>query len=559
MRAPAAVASAPSRAVVEGEYPSVLRHQPSLSSQPQSDPFADRFGRALRGLPRPRFDAVAGRARKALDDLPRPSLDGIADRAKDALQGLPRPRFDGVVDRTKTALAGLSPHRRLGAAAQSAKKAIKRVPQVAFGGVSERARRVAGALPRPARVAERVRLALSGLPNPKVIAISGGVGLLLVFGFGGMLAMRNLDNDAGTKSRQMPSPAAAAKQQGEPDADGSQQQLPRFAEAPLAEADAPSEPASKSEAPPQPRAPAEVAEPAAVEDIDRADAQESAPPVEVQHPGAVATDVVPVAPPSSKETPVEGVAGIEVQRPVEPSAKAEDVPVKDAGGSADAMVRLAFATRSDDKPKAPEVGTGVQAHDGADEAPIQSYVGQPAKPRKVEDSVQPTELPKPTTLAKAPVPELKPDTPEVSPQVQGAPTSVLEYLSFPKKSSDWIKVFIKDFYLSEDALPDADVRRIYSREVDYFGKHKTSIDEVAREKAEYYRQWPKRHYELVPGSIDIAWKSPDVADISFTYRYKVSAPKRKTSIGRGRAHLTLDLSGHAGLIVREDGEVIAHN
>ena len=117
-------------------------------------------------------------------------------------------------------------------------------------------------------------------------------------------------------------------------------------------------------------------------------------------------------------------------------------------------------------------------------------------------------------------------------------TSIVAYLSVPNKSSEWIKQFIKTFYLSGEALNDADIRRIYSQEIDYFGKP-TSIDKLARETAQYYRDWPQRHYELVPGSIDIKWKSDQVADVSFSYDYKVSAPKkRKASKGRGRAHLT---------------------
>ena len=82
------------------------------------------------------------------------------------------------------------------------------------------------------------------------------------------------------------------------------------------------------------------------------------------------------------------------------------------------------------------------------------------------------------------------------------------------------------------------------------------LREVARAKQRYYRIWPKRHYELVPGSIVIKWKSDTVAEAIFLYRYAVSAPDQRSQNGRGRAHVTLDLGGPAGLIVREDGELL---
>ncbi len=244
---------------------------------------------------------------------------------------------------------------------------------------------------------------------------------------------------------------------------------------------------------------------------------------------------------------------------------ADDLAAKDSAPAADRNVRLAFAMRPQDvtdtaekASTAPIVGSGAQAF-------IEFYVGKPVAVPPLNDTVKRTDLPtpqsledraldKPTVVAKLPPPEHKPK----APPALDATTSVVDYLSMPNKSSEWIKVFIKNFYLSGEALNEADIRRIYSREIDYFGK-RTSIDKLARETAQYYRDWPQRHYELVPGSIDIKWKSDQIADVSFSYDYKVSAPKKKkASKGRGRAHLTFDLRGHTGLIVREDGEVIAH-
>ena len=60
-------------------------------------------------------------------------------------------------------------------------------------------------------------------------------------------------------------------------------------------------------------------------------------------------------------------------------------------------------------------------------------------------------------------------------------------------------------------------------------------------------------------SIAIDWKSDNIADVTFLYDFEVSSPKKGTALGRGRAHLTMDLSRTSGLIVREDGEVIGNN
>jgi hypothetical protein len=251
------------------------------------------------------------------------------------------------------------------------------------------------------------------------------------------------------------------------------------------------------------------------------------------------------------------------------SARAAEPPPPDT------TVRLAFALGTEDIPgtqgtsiNSPIVGDTAQAF-------IESYVGQPVPARSVGGAMKRIDLPTPKPAIKPPVKEVwadparapaetpikeaRAEPPQVPPpQAARAPTNVVEYLSTPTRTSEWVRVFIEDFYLSDAALDESAIRTIYSSEVDYFGKN-TSLDKVAHEKAGYYREWPMRHYELVPGSIDIRWKSAEVADISFTYDYRVAAPKKKHSSGRGRAHLTLDLRGSKGLIVREDGEVIAHN
>jgi hypothetical protein len=240
---------------------------------------------------------------------------------------------------------------------------------------------------------------------------------------------------------------------------------------------------------------------------------------------------------------VEDVRGPETARIEAPFAGAVDA------NATEVVVRLANVAPVRDK----SVSTPIDG--GKARALVAAYPGRPLAAGNVDETMRRIDLPKPATLAKAPAPEPAAE----APQAPSSPTSVVDYLRAPHNSSEWIGTFIKDFYLSGAAIEEADLRRIYAHEVDYFGKRKTSLDQVTREKASYYRDWPDRHYELVPGSIVIEWKAPEIADVTFKYRYKVSSPGKKSGKGRGRAHLTLDLRGPSGLIIREDGEVTAHN
>lgn len=146
---------------------------------------------------------------------------------------------------------------------------------------------------------------------------------------------------------------------------------------------------------------------------------------------------------------------------------------------------------------------------------------------------------------------------ELRSQAPEPPTSVVAFLREPQKTAQWIKELISDYYLSSAALTEDEIRQLYSDPMDFFGEKQVGLERVAREKAQYYRHWPVRHYALVPASIVIRWKSADVADVTFLYDFEVSAPDKTVNKGRGRAYLTLDLKGRPGRIVREDGEVIA--
>ncbi len=525
-------AAEPLNAAAPASSASVLRpRKPSVSA-------VDRFGRALRGLPRPRLDGVASQARRALGELPRPSPQAAADRAKRALQRLPRPTLAPLKERVRRSLDKL-PRPSLAAMRERAQRGLAKLPRPRLSAVTDRARTALGRLPMPtlAPVSGRLRQISRGLTQPKFVAIAGIVAFIVI-GLSGLVALRAVHKPASRIAADTP----AAQQTAE---------APQAAD-PVPVVAAPREP---TKTPPQNAA--QKREPAKEEPPQRVQITDAGATTAVEDEAGAAAVATAAKIEESPHTTaaVTAVGVVEVRAADERKVAVQELPVKAADHPADPLVRLAFANRAEDVAGAGQKPAGTLDVGSAASVVAESYAGQPVEAHNVQDAMPRTDLPKPTTLAKAQVPEL----PLKAPPAPRAPTTLLEYLSTPTRSSDWIKVFVKDFYLSEDALEERDLRRIYSKRVDYFGKHKTSLDEVAREKADYYQTWPERHYELVPGSIAIDWKSADVADVSFTYTYKVSAPGKKTASGRGRAHLTLDLRGPTGHIVREDGEVLAHN
>ncbi len=223
---------------------------------------------------------------------------------------------------------------------------------------------------------------------------------------------------------------------------------------------------------------------------------------------------------------------------------------------------VAQAARSDEMRQHGELA----APDASDPATPLVAPPKPAVAAKTVAAPMPADDPKP-----APVPEKKPDAPSAEANKlsfageglnalqapKKPPATVVEYLKEPTKTTAWIETFIKKFYLSSAALSDQEIRSIYSEPMDFFGEKNVDLDRVAREKADYYAEWPKRHYKLVPGSIEVQWTSDSVAEVSFLYDFNVSAPEKPGNKGRGRAVLTIDLTESPGRIIREDGEVVA--
>ena len=351
--------------------------------------------------------------------------------------------------------------------------------------------------------------------------------------------------------------------------------------------------AAQDDETPQRVAVAEAKAPVAVEELkgqQRVEplAKPSAEPTPVKTEVPLGT----IKPIKVKESPPKPV---EVKASVAPAAKTEDVPkpvqVKDSTAPAaikpenlpiperirekGTQVALAAPDKTNGEPAkatdASDATTVAQAR--SDEmrqhGELSTDTNDPATPL-----VAPPKVAAPAPAAKtvaAPVPEKKPEAPAADANklsfageglnalqtAKKSPATVVEYLKDPTKTTAWIETFIKKFYLSSAALSEEEIRSIYSEPMDFFGEKNVDLDRVSKEKADYYSEWPKRHYKLVPGTIEVQWTSDSVAEVSFLYDFNVSAPQKPANKGRGRAVLTIDLTESPGRIIREDGEVVA--
>lgn len=120
-----------------------------------------------------------------------------------------------------------------------------------------------------------------------------------------------------------------------------------------------------------------------------------------------------------------------------------------------------------------------------------------------------------------------------------------------------IEAFVAEFYLSGEELSADEMTTIYAPTVDYFGSRSKKRVSIIRDQRGYYRRWPERNFELVPGTLKIVRGADNssMVDVSFEYYFETRSRKRE-SRGRGIAELTLDFSLPGGRIVREGGKVL---
>lgn len=164
---------------------------------------------------------------------------------------------------------------------------------------------------------------------------------------------------------------------------------------------------------------------------------------------------------------------------------------------------------------------------------IERHALAPAVP-----SADPKTLKPPIAAAAPPAPPPKPAVPDLRTQVRR---------------------FVVETYLHLHRLDPYRIEALYWPQVDYFGWRQLPIRHVLKKKLKHYHKWPVRHYALIPGSLRLhpSPKLPGAYDVSFDYTY-VLGHGDLTNRGRGRAELTLDVSGGPFRICREDGGALEY-
>ncbi len=120
-----------------------------------------------------------------------------------------------------------------------------------------------------------------------------------------------------------------------------------------------------------------------------------------------------------------------------------------------------------------------------------------------------------------------------------------------------IERFVDNFYLAGEDLSTDEMMAIYAPVVNYFGNRRKKRASIIRDQLSYYRRWPSRSFELVPGTLSVvrSTKVDAIVNVTFEYFYETRSRKR-TSRGRGVTNLTLDFTVPGGQIIREGGKVL---
>lgn len=104
-------------------------------------------------------------------------------------------------------------------------------------------------------------------------------------------------------------------------------------------------------------------------------------------------------------------------------------------------------------------------------------------------------------------------------------------------------------YIENVLLQD---RETFTDQVDYYDKGVVSRDYVERSKAAFAQRWPRRSYELVPGTLRVAPLGRDRVEVMFAFSYLVTnAQKRVRGAGASRLVLLRDGEDWVVASVRE--------
>lgn len=124
------------------------------------------------------------------------------------------------------------------------------------------------------------------------------------------------------------------------------------------------------------------------------------------------------------------------------------------------------------------------------------------------------------------------------------------------RSADLTRAYLHTWSTNSRAAL-ADVPRIYAPRVNFYGRVVTH-DALRREKAQFVRRWPIRHYSLRPGTMRVACETESrrcMVRSIIDWRAANSA-RKVSSRGSSTFEQGVDLTASRPLIFRESGAVI---
>jgi hypothetical protein len=102
----------------------------------------------------------------------------------------------------------------------------------------------------------------------------------------------------------------------------------------------------------------------------------------------------------------------------------------------------------------------------------------------------------------------------------------------------------------------ADVPRLYAPQVSFYGRS-LNRNELIREKAQFLRRWPIRHYSLRPGTMRVTCDAQRRCAVRSIIDWRAASSARKaSSSGSSSFEQGVDFAASRPLVFRESGAVI---
>ena len=125
--------------------------------------------------------------------------------------------------------------------------------------------------------------------------------------------------------------------------------------------------------------------------------------------------------------------------------------------------------------------------------------------------------------------------------------------SVPERTREWAQAQVEKFvavWSRDEGVTREAVERLYAPRVIYYGKN-MSREAIYADKRAYIAHWPRRRYEIVPGSVDVSCtKGNNMCRATATMRW--SRADRAGREVRGSARMSFLVSRDSGgKIVRE--------